>query len=94
MDRQERQIRAELYIQGDQAKAFLALLKQQQVAIEADMGCPLRWDELRREVRIAVLLDGAAPEDRDDWPRQHDWLAKRLNDIHRTFADRVRALRL
>jgi hypothetical protein len=27
-----------------------------------------------------------------DWPRQHEWLAKRLNDMHRVFAQRVRAL--
>jgi Domain of unknown function (DUF4268) len=79
---------------GRFTKSFLALPKQQQVAIEEDMGCPLRWDELRREAWIAVLLDGADPEDRSDWPRQHDWLAKRLNDIHGTFASRVRALQL
>jgi hypothetical protein len=32
------------------------------------------------------------PEDEADWSRQHEWLAKRLNDMHRVLADRVNAL--
>jgi hypothetical protein len=41
--------------------------------------------------RIGVLND-ADPDDRKDWPRQHEWLAKRLNDMHRVFNGCVRAL--
>jgi hypothetical protein len=94
MVRDEHHIRAELYMQGDKAKGALSLLKQQKAAIEEELGSSLRWDEMGREARVAAQLDGADPEDRNDWPRQHEWLAKRLNDIHRTFAGRVRALRL
>jgi hypothetical protein len=39
-----------------------------------------------------VLLNDVDPEDEADWPRQHQWLAKRLNDFHRVFANRVKAL--
>jgi hypothetical protein len=35
-------------------------------------------------------LNEVDPEDEADWPRQHEWLAKRLNGMHRVFAQRVR----
>jgi hypothetical protein len=38
-------------------------------------------------------MDNVDPEDRSDWPRQHEWLAQRVNDLHRAFANRVKALR-
>ena len=41
---------------------------------------------------VAVYLDQTDPEDREDWTRQHEWLAKSLNDLHRVFAGRVEAL--
>jgi len=42
--------------------------------------------------RIAAYLDDADPKDEQDWPRQHEWLATRLNDMHRVFARRIREL--
>ena len=94
MLRPKRQIRADMYMQGEQAQARRALLKQLQVEIERNMGCPLIWDEQTDgiEARISVHLDNTDPEDRSDWPRQHEWLAKRLNDLYRAFAGPVRAL--
>lgn len=94
MVRPQQQIRAELYIQGAQAKPHFAQLLQQKDTIEAEIGYPLNWEELPEgsDSRIAVVLK-ADPEDRSDWPRQHEWLAKRLNDIHRVFSGRVRSLR-
>ena len=47
-----------------------------------------------RDCRIACYLNDLDPEDESDWPRQHEWLAKRLNDFHRVFSQRVRALDL
>lgn len=94
MIRPKRQIRAELYIGGEDAKAFLALLQEQQQAIEAELGYPLDWDPLpnRRDSRVSVSLSDLDPEDESDWPRQHAWLAEKLNDLHRVFQARVRAL--
>src|SRR5262249_32579022 len=88
------QIRAELYISGDQAKSFFGLLKRQKDAIEQELGHSLEWEELpsRRDSRISSYLNGVDPENEEDWPRQHEWLAKRLNDMYRVFAQRVRAL--
>ena len=36
--------------------------------------------------------DDADPYNQEDWPRQHKWLAERLNEFHRVFYDRVRNL--
>lgn len=94
MLRPRSQIRAELYIAGDSAKAYFALLIAQRDAIEQDLGYQLEWEELpaRRDSRIAVYLSDLDPEEAADWPRQHQWLVQRLNDLHRVFAQRVKAL--
>lgn len=94
MVRPKSQIRAELYIGGPQAKEFFNLLQCQKAEIERELGYSLDWDELPegQDTRISSSLDGANSEDSADWPRQHHWLAERLNDMHRVFADRVRSL--
>lgn len=94
MVRPKRQVRAELYISSKDAKPYLYLLQEQRDAIEAELGYEVEWDDLpsRRDTRVTVVLPDTDPEDRRDWPRQHEWLAKRLNDFHRVFASRVRQL--
>ena len=94
MIRPKGQVRAELYISGEQAKAFLASLKTQREAIERELGYVLEWEELpsRRDCRVASYFNDVDPENEADWPRQHEWLAKRLNDLHRVLAPRVRTL--
>ncbi len=91
MLRPKKQIRAELYISGDSAKAMLEQLKQQRGEIEREVGCVLQWEDLpsRRDCRVSAYLNDVDPEDESDWPRQHEWLAKKLNDFHRGFAKRV-----
>lgn len=94
MNRAKGQIRAELYIGNEQAKAFFGLLKAQKELIEKELGYPLEWEELptRRDSRIAIYRDGIDPDNESDWPQQHQWLAKRLNDLHRVLSVRVAAL--
>lgn len=94
MIRPKRQIRTELYIAGDQAKAFFHLLHEQRQAIEHELGYPLEWEELptRRDCRISVYMMNVDPEDERDWPRQHQWLTSKINDFHRVFLARVRDL--
>jgi len=94
MVRPKNQIRAELYISGDQAKRYFALLRGQREAIERELGYNLEWQELpsRRDCRIASHLNNVDPEAETEWPRQHEWLAKRLNDLHRVFSQRVKTL--
>ncbi|MGQ0681724.1 DUF4268 domain-containing protein [Bradyrhizobium sp.] len=94
MTRPKNQIRAELYIAGDLAKTYFRLLQGQKQAIEGDIGYALDWEELpdARDCRIASYLNGVDPENEADWPSQHAWLAKRLNDFYRVFSHRVTAL--
>lgn len=94
MIRPKGQIRAELYIAGDQAKSFFHLLQEQKQAIEQELGYELDWEELpnRRDCRISVYMTNVDPEDERDWPRQHEWLAAKVNDFHRAFINRVRDL--
>ena len=75
----------ELYLSTGHAKAFFHLLREQKDDIEKELGFPLEWEELpdRRDSRIAVYLDQTDPEDQEDWTRQHEWLAKSINDLHR-----------
>jgi hypothetical protein len=96
MVRPKNQIRAELYISGGDAKRFFVLLRAQKEQVERELGYALEWEELpsKRDCRIACYLNDLDPEDESDWPRQHEWLAKRLNDFHRVFSQRVRALDL
>ncbi len=54
----------------------------------------MEWEELpeRRDCRVSSYLNDVDPEDKADWLRQHEWLAKRLNDMHRVLANRVKKL--
>ena len=90
----KRQIRSQLYIGGGGAEAFFHLLHERKDAIEQDLGYQLEWEERSGQLhsRIVTYLNDADPEDEQDWPRQHQWLAARLNDLHRVFADRIREL--
>ena len=94
MIRPENKIRAELYIGGNRAKIFFKLLQREQETIERELGYPLDWEELpdQQDCRISSYHKDVDPEDETDWLRQHEWLAKRLNQMHGVFAQRVRAL--
>jgi len=94
MVRPKRQVRAELYISGGKAKAFFHLLAAQRDDVERELSFALNWEELPagQDSRVSIALDDADPENEADWPRQHDWLAKRLNEMHRVLAPRIRML--
>jgi hypothetical protein len=96
MVRPKRQVRAELYISNNRAKEYFALLEGQKAAVEHELGYALDWELLPegRDTRISVSLDNSEPDNEADWPRQHQWIAKHLNDLYRVFSSRVRALKL
>lgn len=94
MQRQEQRVRTELYIRGSEAKAHFNLLLRQKEEVERELGYPLDWEELpqRQDARVAVYLNDVDPENREDWGRQHQWLAERLVEFHRVFAPRIKSL--
>ena len=48
------------------------------------IGYSLEWEELPsgQDSRIARYLQDVDPTDVYDWPHQHRWLAKTLNELH------------
>ena len=96
MLRNGKQVRAELYIRGQFAKQHLEGLRAESEQIQSELGDEneLKWEDMPEgtDCRIAVYLDDADPENSDDWDRQHRWLADKLNDLHRVFSARVKAL--
>lgn len=94
MARPKRQVRAELYMSHRHAKAFFHLLHEQKSAIEHELGYALDWEELPegKDTRISAALNDLDPEQQTDWPRQHEWLTRRMHDFHRVFVARVKAL--
>lgn len=96
MVRPRRQIRTELYITGEHAKAYFRLLLAQRDAVEQELGYELDWEELPdgRDSRVSLYLKEIDPADESGWSEQHDWLARKINDFYRVFAHRVRTLDL
>ena len=94
MIRPRNQIRVELYMTGEKAKAFFGLLQRDKDEIEGELGFPLLWEELPAglDSRISYQLENVDPEDEADWPRQHQWIANHINEMHRVFAPRVKTL--
>lgn len=90
----EKFVRAELYITGPMAKDHFAELQKHQAEVEAELGYPLNWDPLPtgQDTRISVSLEQTDAQDRTEWPRQHQWLARKLNELHGVFATRIRTL--
>lgn len=94
MIRPKNQVRVELYMTGAKAKAFFGLLQRQKEEIEQKFGHPLLWEELPagQDSRISYPLNDVDPENEADWPRQHAWFAKHINQMHQVFSERVKAL--
>ncbi|MEX1039653.1 MAG: DUF4268 domain-containing protein [Pirellulaceae bacterium] len=69
-------------------------LESQKSEIEAEFGSTLDWERPERllQWRIGTTLTEADPSDRDDWPRQHDWIIDRLLRVDKVFRDRIRKL--
>ena len=94
MSRPKRWIRSELYLAGPKAKASFRLLHEEKEDLERELGYPLEWEELPAgtDSRIAVYLRDVDPGVESDWPRQHQWFASKLNELHRVFTERIREL--
>ena len=92
MVRSKNRIRMDLYISGNDAKAFFGLLKRQKDEIEKGLGYSPEWEEHKQGGRITRYCDHVDPMDEADWPRQHKWFAEHLNAMHRVFSPRVKDL--
>jgi len=94
VDTRKRRLAVGLSCYGSQAKANFHLLEQQKQDIESEIGQTLEWLLLseRKESKIILRLRDADPMEKQDWPRQHLWLAETLERFHKTFTPRVKAV--
>lgn len=90
----EKRIGVELYLGDENAKAYFALLRQQQQAIETELGFLLQWMELpdRKACRLLYHLENVDPFDQQRWPEYRQWMKERLERLNTVFRPRVRAL--
>ena len=93
-NKQRQRLRASMYLSDTNAKSFFALLQRDRDSIEQELGQNFVWREMRKECEIASYLDKVDPNDESDWPRQHEWLASQINEMHRVFAPRIKRLTL
>lgn len=90
----ENRIKIGIYLQGEPAKSWFAVLAAQRPDIENQIGEALDWNPLpdRQSSWIGLTLQDANPTNDADWPRQHGWLEKGLRRLHGTFSPRVKQL--
>jgi hypothetical protein len=94
MSAKEKRIGVQLVLDSMDAKAHFQLLLAQKAEIEEDFGTPLEWRELPNKKTSRIVLRKAETnvENERDWPTQHAWLLKALNEFYRVFAPRVKTL--
>ncbi|HEV7302441.1 MAG TPA: DUF4268 domain-containing protein [Tepidisphaeraceae bacterium] len=88
-DTDEACVNVELYFRGAGAIRDLEIVRQDETAIESELGYQVEWLSDERTPRVAVFLDSAQAADRGDWSRQHDWLAVQLKRFHDVFTPRI-----
>ncbi len=94
MNTQKKTLSVGLGLVGASAKAHFHLLREQEAAIEADLGSEVRW-ELAPQYKMSWVshrLTDVALDDRGRWPELHAWVAERLDAFHKAFSSRVKAL--
>jgi hypothetical protein len=84
-----------LVMTGPQAKSHFHLLKADDAIITLELAAAdLLWEELptKKESRLSVRLPVSEFWDRKLWPQQHKWIREKLEDFHKAFPLRVKAL--
>jgi hypothetical protein len=89
----EPEIRAELYMDGTDAKQVFAELEKQKGAIEKTLGFSLTWHNPEGTVMSRLYTrQNADFRNRALWQQQFEWLRQRLEKMHTVFAPIVKNL--
>lgn len=87
------QLRAELVMFDEYGKSYFAQLAAKQAEIDAEFGTPLIWAETPGKKQSKIYVKRATNfDDRSKWPEYHEWLLNQLENLHKTFAKRVKQL--
>ena len=94
MHTRENWIRAEVYLGGPNAKERFQILWEQRDEIASLLKLELDWQELpdKNDCRVAVMLEGADPNAKNDWQRQHKWLIDTASELQKVFGPYVKRL--
>jgi len=86
-------IAVELYFHGRRRRALFGSLNSQRAAIEAELGEKLEWfaDAGSKHSKVRLRRLDSPPDDRRNWPMQHEWLQNQLEAFHRVFVPRIMA---
>ena len=87
-------IGVQLIIQGIDAKAHYSAIAEQREEIEEEAGEKLEWRKLpdKKESQINIWYE-CHPADQLARERQHKWLFEKLQIFHKTFGERIKAIR-
>ena len=80
-----------LGLYGDPAPFVSERLLAERTAYEDRYGAPLDWMP-KGDHKVIDRLTPALPNDRADWPRQHEWMIDCLKRMETVFAEPVRRL--
>lgn len=88
------EVRAEVYLDGANAKGQFAELFAQKDEIESQLGFPLTWRNPEDKAMCRIYVREKTDVTNEDlWPNQFAWLRQRQEALHRVFAPLVRALK-
>ncbi len=89
------EIRAELYLNGPNAKQEFAALEKQKESIEKALGFPLTWHNPEGKAACRLYTRQNADFTNEAlWSEQFEWLQQRLEIMHKVFAPIVKNLHL
>lgn len=89
------EIRAELYLDGPNAKQEFAILEKQRGSIETALGFPLTWHNPEGKAACRLYTRQNADFTNEAlWPEQFEWLRSRLETMHKVFAPIMKNLKL
>ncbi len=91
---EQNEIRVEVVLFDEHAKAYFTALEAEKEEIEAAVGSSMVWYNPEGKRMCSVYLRRACDlEDRDAWETLHAWLTENLEKLHHVFAPRVKLLR-
>jgi uncharacterized protein DUF4268 len=88
------EISVELYLSSPDARLYFQILHYDKVQIEREVGSRLEWQEKPTKKHSRIIIRNHSdidPTNKQDWPRQHEWLLDKLEAFHKAFVPRIRA---
>jgi len=79
---------------GEDRLAIFNLLKQEQDAIESELGGSLVWEEKPEKKNSHIILRNPDldPNKKNDWPKQHQWMLETLEKFRAVFGSRIKTI--